>query len=668
MFGAGLLSRLLGRGGGNAVNSRYGAEIASGLSRQYGDDVARSLMAKSSATPAIDSGSKLSQLLYGGVPDTVSINPNLTKDITEHSMLYNATTKALPRNDTFGAKVTNAGKSLEQAGTKLRNSSLLGTIRDPRQLERADKAIKFADEVGLPKSQYRAASEVITGKDGLVSTVNRNVLEHSDVSVHFPSAIREKALKAVDDVPTLEATTARNLKKKINDIYDSLNQKAFERIGTSRPVAATGEAFIADIHKEVQRLGEIASKGTGKDASVVKRILNSFKNDLEDAIESATNVAGYSDPVIINTLVEGIKGANLPPRLQTKLINDIRDDVAKNGGLSYKSLRRMQADPVMWGQIADMAETAPLAGGVGYNRGMLSGPTGQIIDEVIGKPLAAGVGKAMQIAGRAGQMAGQGQFNGALNNLGTAGMVGLGGIGALNLLGAGGGRGQDGVLPPDIDPTVGGDIVDPAMAGSMGAGAMGRSISDIAGSGAGAGMNAMGNVMPDTGVTVAGYNRDQLEQAYLAALMDDNLKAAQAIGTMLAMLDDKEAQVASLAKEQSKAGANDGKIDSALNVVNSLEGLYRQFGGAQGIIGGNVTNALNSVSGGAFNSEVAAYNDAIQGSLAPIIKAMGDSGTLSDSDMKRAQSFIPAITDNPKKAEVKFRMLKELLNQARQGA
>ena len=654
MFGAGLLSRLLGRGGGNAVNSRYGAEIASGLSRQYGDDVATSLMAQSSATPAMESGSKLSQLLYGGVPDTVSINPNLAKEVTEHSMLYNATTKALPKNDTFGAKVTNAGKSLEEAGSKLRNSSLLGTIRDPRQVERANKAIKFADEVGLPKNQYRNASEVATGKDGLFATVNRNVLEHSDVSVHFPSEIREKALKAVDDIPTLEATTARNLKTKINNIYDSLNQKAYERIGTKRPVAATGEAFIADIHKEVQALGEIANKGTGKDASVVKRILNGFKNDMEDVIENAGNMSGYSDPVTINTLVEGIKGANLPPRLQMKWINQIRDDVAKNGGLSYKSLRRMQADPVMWGQIADMAETAPLAGGVGYNRGMLSGPTGQIIDEVIGKPLAAGVGKTMQIAGRAGQMAGQGQFNGALNNLGTAGMVGLGGVGALNLLGAGGSGGQDGVMPPDINP---------AMGGAMGAGAMGGSISTMAGEGGG--MSPMGEVMPDTGVTVAGYNRDQLEQAYLAALMDDNLKAAQAIGTMLGMLDDKEA---GLAKEEDKAGANDGKIDSALNVVNSLEGLYRQFGGAQGIIGGNVTNTLNTVSGGAFNSEVAAYNDAIQGSLAPIIKAMGDSGTLSDSDMKRATGFIPSVTDDPKKAEIKFKMLKELLNQARQGA
>ena len=28
-------------------------------------------------------------------------------------------------------------------------------------------------------------------------------------------------------------------------------------------------------------------------------------------------------------------------------------------------------------------------------------------------------------------------------------------------------------MPPDINPTVGGDVVDPAMAGAMGAGAMG---------------------------------------------------------------------------------------------------------------------------------------------------------------------------------------------------
>ena len=144
------------------------------------------------------------------------------------------------------------------------------------------------------------------------------------------------------------------------------------------------------------------------------------------------------------------------------------------------------------------------------------------------------------------------------------------------------------------------------------------------------------------------------------------LQAANAIGTMIDMLDKKVAASAKANEKSEKAGANEGKIDGALNVVSSLESLYNSFGGAQGIIGGNVTNALNTATGGAFNSEVAAYNDMIGGSLAPIIKAMGDSGNLSDSDMKRARDFIPAVTDSPEKARIKFRELKNLLNQARQ--
>lgn len=621
MFGAGLLSRLLGRGGGNAVNSRYGAEIASGLSRQYGDDVARQLPA------SLDTEVSTSALagLIGGKPSREVANiPSLQQ---------------YQRNNSIGDKLIEASNYGLNAPLKL-------TRKDMREIgpNAKEKIGMLFDRTGISDiDELNKLGKTLTGGE---NSYLDTVTDYMRTNAGRGNMVDLNDL--MGDIRLIKEGTPNKLLQKGLDTKDPIElAKYIRKLANDERTRATRGAGSQELSKMYERIGrEIDSR---IDANIDPDIIQQgFRDAIEMLRDGARNAIGQGKGNF------GIAYKRLADELES--IPEAERTVDK-----FRSFKKDFVDISNIAKRNDMAE-----GGGAWGRSAKQLP---IIGPMVEATIAPGMDKASQKFGEVLRKTGQ-KFNTgeAQDALKKAGMVGLGGIGALNLLGAGGGRGQDGVLPPDIDPTVGGDIVDPAMAGAMGAGAMGRSISDIAGSGAGAGMNAMGNVMPDTGVTVAGYNRDQLERAYLAALMDDNLKAAEAIGTMLAMLDDKEAQVASLAKEQSKAGANDGKIDSALNVVNSLEGLYRKFGGSQGIIGGNITNALNSVSGGAFNSEVAAYNDAIQGSLAPIIKAMGDSGTLSDSDMKRAQSFIPAITDDPKKAEVKFRMLKELLNQARQGA
>lgn len=270
-----------------------------------------------------------------------------------------------------------------------------------------------------------------------------------------------------------------------------------------------------------------------------KTINNSFGDIAEEMRFRAAKYASQNDKDMFNAYL--------------KLADEFESVPANERTIA--KLRNMKKDFVDLSEIGKRSDRSKTGGS--FSRKINQVPViGPVLDSLFATPVE---GASQKIGATTRNIGKQLQAGELQPKLKTAAMYGAGGLGALTLLGAGGGN-QDGVEAPQITPTADSEVINPAMAGAMGAGMTG-SISELAGSGAGAGMNAMGNVMPDTGVTVAGYNRDQLEQAYLAALMDDNLKVAQAIGTMLEMLDDKEGQIAGLAKEQSKAGANDGKTN-----------------------------------------------------------------------------------------------------------
>ena len=163
--------------------------------------------------------------------------------------------------------------------------------------------------------------------------------------------------------------------------------------------------------------------------------------------------------------------------------------------------------------------------------------------------------------------------------------------------------------------------------------------------------------------TLGGYSYDDLENAYTAAIMAGDSGAASTIADMISMLDSKVKR-----SESSKSkSSGDAKSQAGLNTLKELYSLYQSFGGAQGVVKGNITNALNTVSGGSYNPAAATFDAVAQGSIGRIVKAMGDSGALSDSDKQNALKMIPKVSDSPALAEQKFQSLYELLLEAAQG-
>lgn len=637
MFG-GILSKLLARGAGNEASTiagRFGSEIGANLARNYGDDVAMGAIKSMQPKAMAGAGSKLSQLL-NGVDDHIAINPN----IAENFSVMGATNKALPSTVGFGSKLNKVSKSIEGAGTKLKNSQLTGTLRDLKLLDRAPEAIKWADDFGIPNNQYGDIAELMTGGKGILSNFNDNALKYSQKSVIVPDEARMKALDAVKNTIDLKPSQKKTISAIINDAHnkplDSIGERVAQR-GEQR-ASAFGEADIYDLHKTVQELESAAYGATGASATSSRKILRNYANDLKKVINEHSKDI-YSNADNIQELKAALEGANLPPKLSLDIIDKVR------GGMDYLGARKMQSPAVILGKIAEAEKTAPLTGGVGFNRGLMGGPLGQVTQEVVGKPLAMGVGKTLQIVGRAGQLASKANPSNALKY----GAMGVGGLGALNLLGAGGG-GND---PASAGMTGGMNNVQDPNAGGMG-------VSGVAGMGSG-NNPANASAMAGAGVAVngqgdeptfGGYTRTDLENAYVAALNDNNLKAANAISTMLDGIGGKEARSDKNTKstDTSKTKA---KAENAKASLARLMKIFNEGGGAQGPMGA-IGKTLNKATFGNFNPKQAAFEDMLQATAVAVARANGEVGVLSDKDIQNYLKMLPTFSDSKKQAQIKL--------------
>lgn len=232
--------------------------------------------------------------------------------------------------------------------------------------------------------------------------------------------------------------------------------------------------------------------------------------------------------------------------------------------------------------------------------------------------------------------------------------LGAGGLGLLGglLAGSGGGNGQNmvnpstlGALTGDSDAVYGGNGMNTQLGGGNATtGALGGNAGDYA----------------DTSYTIGGYSYDDLENAYVSAIMAGDSGAAEVISNMIGMLDSKVERLQANTEDSGTAQ----KQQAAMNILNTLMGNFQ----AQGPIGGTFTNILNTLTGGNYNYQAANYNEQSRGSLAMIIKALGDSGALAEGDVERAMGLIPQITDSPEKAYDKYANLMSMLQSAGQGS
>lgn len=568
--------------------------------------------------------------------------------IKDNDTMYNATNAKLADNNTVGAKLNNIGQSIEDVGTNLRNNEIIGAVKDKKVLERAPDAIKFAEKYGIQPNQYEDYAGIATGKDGLFSTFQNNALKDSQISVLMPKEASTKALKAIDESIALEPAQKKTLKKIIESADQQPQGKILDRLaerGENR-AAAIGEADIYDMHKAIQELEGKAYDMTGKGANAARKIIRDYTGELKKTINEASADV-YKDADKIADFLKAAEGANLPPKMLQDVAKKLRD------GVTYSDVRSMQAPFVIMGQLAKEKKMAPLAGGVMGN-GNFGNPIQQVAQEVIGKPLASTTGKLLQRGGRALQLASDnpealvgGVVGKAKNTAKNAALAGAGllALGQLN--------GQNADATPQLSGNSG------QLGGAQGAQAQQKELQQAQQ------LQAMQQLMQPS--KFAGKDRDQIEQAYMAAAADNNPKAVQFYASMLEQLDKKDAmnqkQMALLQKaNSSKTSKDDQKKADAAKKAASIETMYKQAGGAQGPVG-VLNNLLNSATLGMFNPGASAYEANQQALAVALARAAGDSGALSNQDIQGYKSMLPLTTDSPQAAKLKLQNIYAQLGQ-----
>lgn len=314
--------------------------------------------------------------------------------------------------------------------------------------------------------------------------------------------------------------------------------------------------------------------------------------------------------------------------------------ISTNKKLKFSDLRREQADWIKVGNLSgNPIKEAPTINVFGVDTGAPNPFTAASdkIKEKIYERQAYGAGFA-------------GGGSGAENNINFTSPAG-GGSGTLgNLLGRA------------------------KSAGLVGAGVLGGLIlgSDGGSGGGSTDFSTMGNAMlGDTAseepeadlynsVTIGGYTYQELEDGYFRAVQAGDEGAANLIANMMSMLDDKVKRYSEANNSSSSSSGIAAKQRAALNV---LSGIMQNYD-AQGPISGGFTQFLNAITGGAYNPAVSAYDSGAVGALSPIIKALGDTGTLSEGDQQRAMQLLPKTTDSEEAAKYKYQQLIRILQGA----
>lgn len=330
--------------------------------------------------------------------------------------------------------------------------------------------------------------------------------------------------------------------------------------------------------------------------------------------------------------------------------------IATNKNLKFSDLRREQAD---WIKVGNLSGNP-----------MKKEPTINIfgVDTGVNNPLSSGAEKIKEkIYER--QAYGAGGAGG--NNTG-GGVPPLGGSGAennINFTTVGGGTGTLGSL---LGKAKSAGLVGAGILGGMALGGGGGGSSSGSTDFASMGYNPMvaeptEEIDPYETMTIGGYTYNDLEAGYMAAIQAGDSDAAKLIQNMMGMLDDKVSRYyttqknsSSSSSSSSSSGSIAGKQKAALNVLSGLMQNYQ----SQGPIGGRFTQFMNALTGGGYAPGIAAYDSGAQGSLGTIIKALGDTGALSEGDQRRALELLPKTTDSEQAAKMKYQQLIQILQGA----
>lgn len=107
-----------------------------------------------------------------------------------------------------------------------------------------------------------------------------------------------------------------------------------------------------------------------------------------------------------------------------------------------------------------------------------------------------------------------------------------------------------------------------------------------------------------------------------------------------------------------KIGKDAQKANSAAATIDQLEGLFNQAGGGQGLAG-----YLQQAMGQArLNPQVEAYDKVRDSAAIAVARALGETGPLSNQDIKMYAKYLPNVNDSKEAAQIKLDAIRQRLS------
>ena len=551
------------------------------------------------------------------------------------------TATELPGSDGFNVKL----KTGETTNVQLQPSSV-GSTRQQRAVRKLDDMT--AKSMNANAKQYKG----LVGKSGSIDGHYKTVAERMRAEKIDQANVAQKAQSALS---LREDIKQQGLK------YAEENGVTIDLSGIDNTIgmSATQKRKLAELGLGLDDMLGGSSVVSPTQAEDIYKTLRDYAYNWSDSKDAVTKMAGNAcekEAEAVRDLIDKTMD-NINVDYKTSLIEQAANNgedpaylrkLAGKKDFKFSDLRKDQSD---WITMNDLAGNK-----------IKDGKTINIlgVDTGVENPFTSGAEKIKEkIYER--QAYGAGGAGGYGNN---GSVPPVGGAGAENNINFVGGEGRTGTLGKLLGKAKGAGLVGAGVLGGMMLGGGGGS-SD--GTSFSSGLNTTDTqetepmIDPYTTMTIGGYSYDQLENGYVAALQAGDTDAAKLISNMMGVLDDK---ITRYNKSQELASSNNsgiaGKQKAAMNVLSGLMSNYQ----AQGPIGGSITGLLNTLTGGAYNPKVAAYDSGSKGALGTIIKALGDTGALSEGDQKRALDLLPKTTDSESAAKIKYQQLLQILKGA----
>lgn len=528
-----------------------------------------------------------------------------------------------------GVKRSKIGDALVQASDTGLNAPLSLTRKDMREIGPGtyEKVGELFDRTGMSNLEdLRSFAKELTGNkesraylDEVTDAIRSNLGHGNNVDLND---LGPQIRKARDSMSSLGG-----------ELFDEADpiEKAniLKRMSTNIKRSASENAVRGEEGKFYGKLGSLIDERI--DAGVDPKYIN-------EAYDNVSNEFLYRSQKALR------EGDKTKAEAYERLAKEYAETPAEERTIAnFRSSKRDFVD------LSKMLERSDRSkGGGSFSRTVNQLPVvGPAADALLSQPVERGAQKAGEIMRKVGREFQEGT---AQENLKKAATIGAGGAGLLAAASGGDSNNKDIAKASDISG------VNANMTGSSQTDTSNR-ISSMGG-----GAMPTDNSLDE--MTVGGYTRKQLEDGYVKALMANDAKSAQAIGSIIDIMDKNETRAlnrAKLSNSTKSKSTDESKKQNAISTLNTLMGVYNEGGGGQGVVGGTLTNLLNKATGGGYNPSAETYSAQSRGAAVKIIKAMGDSGQLSDRDVQAALDMLPKNTDDTKVAKKKIDNLLNIL-------